>query len=386
MAKGKDVVEGAAKGVEVAATKGKKAAKGALGAVTGALGGIAAKATDLAQDAAEAAKNTAEGALETAKGAVETVVDKVGDAAEGAVDKAKELVGDLPGGIADAAQGAMDKVTDVASGAVDAAKDAVSNVADAAGGVVDGAVDLAQDAASGAVDLAKGAIDKVGGLGAGALGAGAAALGGAAAVAGGVGKGATDAAAQGVAAVGGLVDDKKGGGFLIPLLLVAGILALAWFGFKDYAGKEKAPEAAVTAPAADAPVDAALKALPANPDVAACAKAFTDTMAGRTINFTTGNAAISTESDALLAALTGIASGCKAHKIEVAGHTDARGDAAANQTLSQARADAVKAIWVAKGVPSAGLTAVGYGATKPLDPATTEEAYAKNRRTEFSVQ
>jgi outer membrane protein OmpA-like peptidoglycan-associated protein len=68
---------------------------------------------------------------------------------------------------------------------------------------------------------------------------------------------------------------------------------------------------------------------------------------------------------------------------EVAGYTDNRGMAAANLRLSRARAEAVKAYLVSKGVPAASLTAVGYGAQHPVAPNTTAANRARNRRVEI---
>jgi outer membrane protein OmpA-like peptidoglycan-associated protein len=130
---------------------------------------------------------------------------------------------------------------------------------------------------------------------------------------------------------------------------------------------------------------AGLSALGADPDAAACTKAFADTLAGRFIAFETGSARISAESAELLDALTGAALICAKHKIEIGGHTDSRGADSANLVLSQNRADAVKAYLEAKGVAASGLSAVGYGETAPLDTAASEDAYAKNRRIEFKV-
>lgn len=70
---------------------------------------------------------------------------------------------------------------------------------------------------------------------------------------------------------------------------------------------------------------------------------------------------------------------------EVSGHTDNVGEAKANLTLSQARAAAVKTYLVNKGVADSRLRAVGFGSSKPIDPADTAEARAKNRRTEFKI-
>jgi outer membrane protein OmpA-like peptidoglycan-associated protein len=135
----------------------------------------------------------------------------------------------------------------------------------------------------------------------------------------------------------------------------------------------------------DTPVGAALAALGSNPTAAACNTAFGTTMAGRTINFSTGGASIGPSNASLLDTLTAVANACKAHKIEVSGHTDSVGKPENNQALSQKRADAVKTYWTTKGVAAEGLVAMGYGETKPIEPVADETANEKNRRIEFSV-
>jgi outer membrane protein OmpA-like peptidoglycan-associated protein len=133
------------------------------------------------------------------------------------------------------------------------------------------------------------------------------------------------------------------------------------------------------------PVGAALATLGSNPTAAACNTAFGTTMAGRTINFSTGGASIGADNASLLDTLTAVANACKAHKIEVAGHTDSVGKPENNQKLSQKRADAVKAYWTGKGVAAEGLVAKGYGETKPVEPVADETANEKNRRIDFAV-
>jgi cytochrome c oxidase subunit 2 len=71
--------------------------------------------------------------------------------------------------------------------------------------------------------------------------------------------------------------------------------------------------------------------------------------------------------------------------IELAGHTDNTGDADANMTLSQNRAEAVMNYLVDKGISANRLRAVGYGQNDPLGDNNTEAGRAKNRRTEFTV-
>jgi len=72
-------------------------------------------------------------------------------------------------------------------------------------------------------------------------------------------------------------------------------------------------------------------------------------------------------------------------KIEVGGHTDNIGDAAANQTLSEQRAAAVRDYLIQSGVASDALSSKGYGQDKPVADNATEEGRNQNRRMEFTV-
>lgn len=71
---------------------------------------------------------------------------------------------------------------------------------------------------------------------------------------------------------------------------------------------------------------------------------------------------------------------------EIAGYTDNVGDAAANQKLSEERANAVRNYLIAQGVPADQLVAVGYGQEDPIADNETAEGRAQNRRIEFKVQ
>lgn len=72
-------------------------------------------------------------------------------------------------------------------------------------------------------------------------------------------------------------------------------------------------------------------------------------------------------------------------KIEVAGHTDNQGNAAANKVLSENRAKAVYQFLIDANISADRLSYKGYGAEKPLADNATEEGRAQNRRTEFTM-
>jgi len=69
--------------------------------------------------------------------------------------------------------------------------------------------------------------------------------------------------------------------------------------------------------------------------------------------------------------------------MEIDGHTDNSGAAAHNLTLSQQRADAVKAQLVSMGIDASRLSTKGFGDTKPIGDNGSPEGKANNRRVEF---
>ena len=70
-------------------------------------------------------------------------------------------------------------------------------------------------------------------------------------------------------------------------------------------------------------------------------------------------------------------------KFSVEGHTDSTGNAASNQTLSEARSKAIVAKLVEMGIAADRLTSSGKGQTTPIADNATDEGRAKNRRVEF---
>jgi OOP family OmpA-OmpF porin len=438
----KDTLGGAADKAGDVAGAGVDAAKGALGAVGGMLGGIAGKAQDVAGDAVDAAK----GAAVKVGDAVEGAVDKAVDVIDGVVDDVKEAVAPAktrakPKAAATVAAGAA---IAAATSAAAAAATQASGAGASGSAPTGGSVVPVGGAVVGARSGGGGEPPASGGSGDGSLPPLSARLKEAEERRPGPGLlwPAIGVASLGLLAYVGWYTIGNGQGTIFtpktpPPVVAApapapaapslpGWLAaigerlkgqFGWLGLgargDTVIASGEAPDAAAKANAlgaletdikaaaegakailvdnitvkgsTDAPVGAAVATLGDAPDVAACAKAFTDTMAGRTINFSTGGAEINADSGRLLDALTGVATACRAHRIEVAGHTDTVGDPAKNLALSQARADAVKAYWTGKGVPAEGLAATGYGETRPMEDLGDQQASEKNRRIEFAV-
>lgn len=69
--------------------------------------------------------------------------------------------------------------------------------------------------------------------------------------------------------------------------------------------------------------------------------------------------------------------------VQIEGHCDKRGSTEYNLALGERRAKAVKNYLSSLGIKTKRMTVISYGEEKPLDPADSEEAYAKNRRANF---
>ncbi len=77
--------------------------------------------------------------------------------------------------------------------------------------------------------------------------------------------------------------------------------------------------------------------------------------------------------------------------IEVSGHTDSKGNDAANMTLSQTRSQAVVNALIKKGIDKTKLIAKGYGETAPIAPNALPngkpdvKGMQQNRRVELKI-
>ncbi|MBR0794502.1 OmpA family protein [Bradyrhizobium jicamae] len=123
---------------------------------------------------------------------------------------------------------------------------------------------------------------------------------------------------------------------------------------------------------------------PVDPTV--CQQLFSEILSKGKIRFESGKSEIVADSAGLLDRLIETAMRCPSATIEIAGHTDSDGDEAANQTLSEKRAQAVMDDLVRAGLPPDRFIPVGYGSTQPIAGNDTEDGKAQNRRIEFVVK
>ena len=326
-------------------------------------------------------------------------------------------------GIAGLGGGLMDKATGAIGDVVGGGTDALKNVSGAAMGAAGAAGNMAKGAAGAAGD----AVKNVGGA-AGDLAKGA---GGAVKNVGGAAMGAAGAAGDLAKNVGGAALDtgKKGGSMLLKWLLPALLVlaALSFFGIKTCSPLDKAADAVggVTSGAVDAVGDVASGAADAAGSVADvagnavkgvfgavndAAKAALDKIEFATgsvgsqlmdyistgangekvftfnnLTFASGSSTIQAASYGEVDNLAAILKTYEDVNIAIEGHTDNTGNAAMNEKLSVARAEAVKARLESTGIDASRISAAGFGSATPKETNDTPEGRAMNRRIEVRI-
>jgi peptidoglycan-associated lipoprotein len=71
--------------------------------------------------------------------------------------------------------------------------------------------------------------------------------------------------------------------------------------------------------------------------------------------------------------------------VTIEGHCDERGTREYNLALGERRAQAVKNVLVALGIPASRIATISYGKERPAVVGSTDEAYAQNRRAVTTV-
>ncbi len=105
----------------------------------------------------------------------------------------------------------------------------------------------------------------------------------------------------------------------------------------------------------------------------------------KTILFDTNKATFQQRTYPVLQAMVAILKEYPASNFSIEGHTDSDGKDAANLTLSENRAAAVKNYLIENGVDAARLTSAGFGETMPIASNKTKAGKAQNRRVEVKL-
>ena len=160
-------------------------------------------------------------------------------------------------------------------------------------------------------------------------------------------------------------------------------------GLSYFTAPRRAPPMAMAATAAPCPVCALARvdtvwrtAPPAAPPPPIVLR---DTLVLEGINFAFDSSALTPESYAILdrVAQALLAPEWANSRWQIAGHTSGIGTHEYNMSLSQRRAEAVRAYLVSRGVPNSRLTAVGFGEDNPMYPNDSEGRNWRNRRVEL---
>ena len=171
------------------------------------------------------------------------------------------------------------------------------------------------------------------------------------------------------------------------LVLARAATCPTWLGRRTCAASVHGDFIAPVATVAAAPLTEAAPIPVTAPVLAAaqCERGFARELSHEQIQFTSGSAAISPKSSALLDRLAREARACPGN-IRIEGFTDSTGHPRANQKLSTARAAAVRAALIERGIPEERLQSRGYGAKHPLASNHTAAGRARNRRIEFHAE
>jgi outer membrane protein OmpA-like peptidoglycan-associated protein len=120
--------------------------------------------------------------------------------------------------------------------------------------------------------------------------------------------------------------------------------------------------------------------------LSACQSRLAELTAHNAILFQSGAAIIAESAAVELDAFAQALASCPDSRVYIEGHTDSDGDEQRNLALSVARAEAVVAAMIERGIEAERLYAVGYGESQPVADNATADGKRQNRRIVVSVE
>ena len=105
-----------------------------------------------------------------------------------------------------------------------------------------------------------------------------------------------------------------------------------------------------------------------------------------TVQFESNGNRLAAGGDAVLAQMRAALANLPAAEVVIIGHTDRVGSVDANDRLSLARAETVREMLVASGLPRSAISVAGRGEREPAVPTADEVAEARNRRVEIKIR
>lgn len=105
-----------------------------------------------------------------------------------------------------------------------------------------------------------------------------------------------------------------------------------------------------------------------------------------TVQFEPNGNRLAAGADTVLAEMRAALATLPAAEVVITGHTDRVGTVETNDRLSLARAEAVRDILVAAGLPRRAIQVAGRGEREPAVPTADEVAEARNRRVEIKIR
>jgi peptidoglycan-associated lipoprotein len=163
--------------------------------------------------------------------------------------------------------------------------------------------------------------------------------------------------------------------------LIASVLGIAL----TATGCGRKEVAEVPAPVAEAPVSTPVSAPSPTPVDRLDPASDTRRVLEERIHFALDRSDLSPAARAILAAKVEILRSSPGLTLRIDGHTDERGSDEYNLALSKRRAAEAKRFLVSQGIDVSRLESIGYGEEHPYDNASTEAAWAMNRRAGFQV-